>query len=111
MIARISHRLQLQYSQLTIPIFVHHHDGEQHAQCEEEDSVNVVRDGVADLDAESEEKNTADNVKRHAENDISNNPSIVQCPHYEHELRHSIDKSTNGGEEEVGDEETDGLCV
>lgn len=42
-------------SWLTVPVLVHHHDGEQHAQLEEEDAIDVVRHRIADSDAEGEE--------------------------------------------------------
>lgn len=90
---------------------VHHHDRQQHAQTEEEDAVNVMTDGIANTSRECEEQHAADNVECDTENNVSNDPSIVQRANDEDKLRNGVEDDADSGEDEVGDKEPDGAGV
>lgn len=96
---------------LTVPILVHHHDSEEHAQCEEENTINVVRDGVTNGDAESQENDASDNVEANTEENVSNNPTVIECPDYEDELRYCVDDDDDERVDEVGDEQSHRVLV
>ena len=65
-----------------------------------------MRDRIADVDAESKEKDSADNVESDAEKDIANDPSVVESSDDQHQLGDTVNNDTYGGEDEIGDEET-----
>jgi len=90
---------------------IHHHDRQEHTECEEEYSVNVMRDCVAYLRAEGEKQNASDDVEGGSENDITENPSVVESTENEDELRHDVDDDADCGEYEIGDEKADGFGV
>ena len=54
--------------QLTVPVFVHHHHTEQHAEREEEEAVNVVAHGITNLDRECKENDAANRIEGDAKN-------------------------------------------
>ncbi len=89
---------------LTIPEVVDNHDGEKHAEGEEEDSVDIVGYRVADLCAESEEKDAADYIKGGTEEDIAEYPSVIEGTDNKEELRDDVDNDAKRGEHKVSDE-------
>ena len=97
--------------QRTIPVLVDHHDGQEHADGEEENPVDVMRNGITDLDTESKQENAANDVEGDTEDDVADNPSVVQCSDDENELRDRVDDDADGWEDEVGDEEADGIGI
>jgi len=83
---------------LTVPVLVDHHDAEQHAEREDKDPIDVVRDGVADSVAECNHDHDSGNVEEYPERlnntnrvnsmhrflapirvtyDVSNSPSVI----------------------------------
>ena len=92
-----------------IPVLVDHHDAQKHAQREEEQAVDVVLDGVADGDRESEEDDLRDGEEGRPEHDISNGPAVFERAEDEDELRHDVDHRAHEWPEDVDDPESDGL--
>jgi len=54
-----------------VPVLVHHHDAEEHAEREEKEAIDVVLDGVADGDAEGEEEDLGDAKEGDAKEDVT----------------------------------------
>ena len=52
---------------LTVPVLVYHHDAQQHAEREDEDSVNVMRDGIANGVAESDHDDHSSDIEEDSE--------------------------------------------
>ena len=117
---------------LTVPVLVDHHDAEQHAEREDEDPIDVVRDGVANSVAECNHDHDSGNVEEYPERlnkidrvnsmhlflmagkatyDVSNGPSIIQCPDDQNKLADDVDQEARGREDQVGDEQSDRLCI
>ena len=69
-----------------VPVLVDHHDTEKHAESEEEETVNVVLDSIANCHAEGEEDNLCDSEEGGAEEDITNWPPVVECADHKDEL-------------------------
>jgi hypothetical protein len=85
----------------TVPILIHHHDAQEHAEREKEKTVDVMLDGIADGDAEREKKDLSDCKERRAEYDVADGPSIVEGAEYEDELRDDVDNDTYRGPQYV----------
>ena len=68
-----------------------------------------MRHGVANICAEREEENTADDVEGRTEDDVAEDPTIVQGADDENELRDDVNDNADGGEDQVGNEEADGF--
>jgi len=79
----------------TIPVFVNHHHAQEHTKGEEEQSIDIVLDGVANCDAESEEKNLGDSKEGRSKNDVTEGPAIIKSTEDKNELRHNINHSTD----------------
>ena len=69
-----------------VPVLVDHHDAQQHAKREEKEAIDVVFDGVADRDAESEQDHLSDSEKRGTEYDISDGPTVFERSEHEKKL-------------------------
>jgi len=67
-------------------------------------------DGIADSDAEREEKDLSDCKERRAENDVADGPSIVEGPEYEDELRDDVDDDTYRGPQYVYNPKAGRVC-
>lgn len=78
-----------------IPIFVNHHHAQEHAKSEEEQSIDIMLDGVANRHAESEEKNLGNSEKCCTKNNVTQGPTVIKRAEDENELWHDIDHSTN----------------
>lgn len=91
---------------LTVPVLVNHHHSEEHAKLEEEDAIDVVRDGIADRDAEGEEDDAANNVEGNAEQDVANDPAVVKSADHQDQLRYRIDEHNEDGVTQVGKEQS-----
>lgn len=74
-----------------IPVLVNHHHAEQHAKREDENAVDVVLDGVTNLNAEGEQNDLGDSKEGGAEQDVPNRPSVVQRPNDENQLCDDVD--------------------
>jgi len=83
---------------LTIPVLVDHHNAEQHAERKDEDSIDVMRNSVANGIAEGDHDDDSGNVEEYPERlnntnrvnsmhrflapirvtyDVSNSPSVI----------------------------------
>lgn len=71
---------------LTIPVLVHHHDSEEHAQSEKEDTVDVMRYSITNCDAEGEQDDTADDVESNAKDNVANHPAVVKSTDHKDQL-------------------------
>ena len=60
----------------TVPILVDHHHAQKHAQCEKEQPVNVMLDGVAYRRAKGEQEDLCNREERRPEDNITDRPSI-----------------------------------
>ena len=89
-----------------IPVLVHHHDAKEHAQCEEEEAVDVVFDGVADGDAERKEEDLCDGEKGGAKDDVADRPAVVEGAEDEDELGYDVDHGADERPEDVDDPES-----
>lgn len=74
----------------TVPVFVNHHDAQEHAKREEKEAVNVMFDGVADGHAEGEQDDLCNGEKRGSEYDISDGPAVFEGSEHEDKLRNDI---------------------
>jgi len=54
-----------------------------------------VLDGVANCDAESEEKNLGDSKEGRPKNDVTEGPAIIESTEDKDELRYNINHSTD----------------
>lgn len=70
-----------------------------------------MRDGIADGDAECKEENAADSVETNAENNVTDDPAVVEGADNEDELRNNVDDGDNQWEDQVGDEQTNRLGI
>ena len=70
----------------TVPVLVDHHDAQEHAKREEKETIDIVFDGVADRNAESEKDHLSNSEKRGPENDISHRPTVFKGSEHENEL-------------------------
>ena len=94
-----------------VPVLVDHHDTEEHAESEEEETVNVVFDGIADCHAEGEEDNLGDSEEGGTEEDITNRPPVVECTGHEDELGDDIYDDADGWPDKVDDPKGERVCV
>lgn len=94
-----------------VPVFVDHHDAEEHAEGEEEEAVDVVLDSIADCHAEREEDNLCDSEEGGTEEDITNRPPVIECADHKDELGDDVYDDANGRPDKVNDPKGDGLCV
>jgi hypothetical protein len=95
----------------TIPVLVDHHDAQEHAKCEEKEAIDIVFDGVADRDAESEQDHLGDSEERGPEYDISDRPTVFKRSEHENELGDDVDHSADQGPQDVDDPQGDGLSI
>jgi len=70
----------------TVPVLVDHHDTQQHAKGEEKEAIDIVLDGVADRDAESEQDHLGNSEECGSEYDISDRPTIFKRSEHEDKL-------------------------
>lgn len=61
-----------------VPIFVHHHDTQEIANCGEEEAVEIVFHTSADLGREGVEGDLADNDEENTKRDIAKRPSVFE---------------------------------
>ena len=94
-----------------VPVLVDHHDTEEHAKSEEEETVDVVLDSIADSHAEGEEDNLGDSEEGSTEEDITDWPPIVECTGHKDELGNDVYDDADGWPDKVDDPERDWLCV
>ena len=74
-----------------VPIFVYHHDAQEHAKRKEEQPVDVMLDRIADRDAERKEKYLGDSKERRPKDDVPNRPPIGEGAKGEGELGNDVD--------------------
>jgi hypothetical protein len=91
----------------TVPVFVDHHNTQQDTQSEEEQAIQVMRDGVTYGDAEREQKNLSDRIERDSKDDVTEGPAVVKSSEYKNELQYGICGDAQDGPDEVNDEEGD----
>ncbi len=94
-----------------VPVLVHHHDAEEHAQREEEQAVDVVLDRVAYRDREREEDDLRDREERRAEHDVPDRPAVLERAEHKHELRDDVHDRAHQRPQDVDDPEPDRLRV
>lgn len=94
-----------------VPVLVDHHDTEEHAESEEEETVDVVLDGIANCHAEGEEDNLGDSEEGSTEEDITNRPPVVECTGHKDELGDDVYDDTKGWPDKVDDPKGEGFCV
>lgn len=94
-----------------VPVLVDHHDTEEHAKSEEEETVDVVLDSIADGHAEGEEDNLGDSEEGSTEEDITNWPPVVECTGHKDELGDDVYDDADGWPDKVDDPKRDWLCV
>jgi len=70
----------------TVPVLVDHHDAQEHAQREEKEAIDVVFDGVADRDAESEQDHLSNGEERSPKYDVSDRPTVFKRSEHEDKL-------------------------
>lgn len=92
-----------------VPILVHHHDGKQHAEREDEHAVDVVLYCVADLDAECEQDDLGHGEECSPEKDVANRPPVIERPPYENDLEDDVQDNADDWPNEVNDEQSDGV--
>lgn len=68
-------------------------------------------DGVTDGGAEGEQQDAADNVEADAEQEVADDPSVVERADDQNELGHDVDDDDDERVHEVGDEETHRVLV
>ena len=80
---------------------------------EKELTAETIRltNGITDGNAEGKENDDTDSVESHTENQVSNDPSVVESSDNEYELGNNVDYDADEREEEVGDEKTGCLFV
>ena len=86
-----------------VPVFVDHHDAQEDAKREEKEAIDIVFDGVADRHAEGEQDHLSNCEKRGSEYDISDRPTVFECPEHEEQLRHDINHSAHQRPQDVND--------
>jgi len=95
----------------TVPVLVDHHDAQQHAKREEKEAIDVVLDGVADRDAESEQDHLGNSEKRGPKKDVSDRPTVFKRSEHEDKLRYDVDHSADQGPQDIDDPQGDGFGV
>lgn len=70
-----------------------------------------MADGITDLQAECEQQDASDDVESGSKQDVTNDPSVIQGPDDEDELRDDVYNHTRRWEDEVGDEKGYRICV
>lgn len=73
--------------------------------------IHQLTDGITDLDTEGKEEDHTDGVEPNTKEKISDDPSVVECPHDQDQLRDKVDDHTDQWEDEVGDEKTGSVGV
>lgn len=73
--------------------------------CEEEDAVDIMRDGVADFDGKGEEQDASDDIERRSKDQIADHPSVIECSEDQHELRDNVNDHADGREHQIRDKE------
>lgn len=86
-----------------IPVLVHHHDGQEHAERAEESTVNVVLDRTADLLAKGVHQNETSDEEEQTEGDVSQWPSVIECSQHEQDLRDGVNEHASQWEDELND--------
>lgn len=94
-----------------IPVFVHHHNAQEHTKREEEESVDVMLDSIANGDTESEQDDLRDGKECGAENDVSNRPSVLKCAEDENQLRDDVDDCADKRPQDINYPQSDRFCV
>lgn len=92
-----------------VPVLVDHHDTEEHAESEEEETIDVVLDSIANGHAEGEEDDLGDSEEGGTKEDITNRPPVVECTGHKDELGDDVYDDTNGWPDKVDDPKSDGL--
>jgi len=94
-----------------VPVLVNHHNAQEDAECEEEQSINVVLDCVADGYAESEKEDLAACEESGAEHDVTDGPPVFQRAEDQDELGDNVDWHADDRPNDVDDKEGHGFCV
>lgn len=94
-----------------VPVLVDHHDRQQHADGEEEQSVDIVLDRITNVDREPEQHHLRDREKRSSEHNVSDWPSVVEGADDEDELRHHVNGRAQARPNKVYDPQSDRLLV
>ena len=92
-----------------VPVFVDHHDAQEHAKREEKEAIDVVFDGIADRDAESEQDDLSNCEKRGPKHNISDRPTVFKRSEYEDKLRDDVDHSADQGPQDIDDPQGNGF--
>ncbi len=95
----------------TIPIFVHHHHAQEHTKREEEQSINVVLNGITDGHAECKQENLTSGIESGSKNDITDRPSVFECTENEDELGDNVYRDTYKWPKDVDDVKCNGGLV
>jgi hypothetical protein len=64
----------------------------------------TLTDGIADPDTECEKEDNTNGVESNTEEQISNDPSVIERSYDQDQLGHSVDYYTNQWEDEIGNE-------
>ena len=94
-----------------VPVLVDHHDAEEHAEGEKEETIDVVLDSIADCHAEGKEDNLRDGEEGDTKEDITNWPPIVECADHKDELGDYVYEHASGGPDKVDDPKGERVCV
>lgn len=70
----------------TVPVLIDHHDAQKHAKREEKEAVDVMLDGVADRDAESEQDHLSNSEEGGPEYNVSDGPTVFKRSEHKNEL-------------------------
>jgi hypothetical protein len=91
----------------TVPVFVHHHNTQQDAKLEEEETIDIVFDCITDHVAESKQDHLANGKESGAEKDVADGPSIIESPYHKDQLQYNVDDHAYSRPDEIYDPEYD----
>lgn len=95
----------------TVPVFINHHHTQEHAEGEEEQSIDVVFNSVADRYAESEQENLGNGEESGTEDDVTDGPPVVEGAEYEDKLGNNIDNGADKWPKNIDYPKPDRLVV
>ena len=93
-----------------VPVFIHHHDGQQVADRPEEEAVEVMLDVFADRVAEDVQDDLADDEEEDAEGEVAQRPAVLQRVGDEQDLQRDVDGDAERVDDVDDDEEADCIC-
>lgn len=96
---------------MAISYLVDHHDGQQIADCREEEAIEVVADPFTDSIAEDIQNHLSNNEEENTKGNITQRPTVFERPNNQQDLTAEVDEEHDRVYDVGDDEDADGVLV